>query len=234
MARNRNILQEDKHRISKILWFLYCSFLVLSIVLIFRIINIQYFWEPDPQTVEYFQPRRYESKTKPERGAIMDMNGRLLAISTPMYNIKMDCEVLEEEFKTAKTAREADSLETDWRKKARLMCDRLPEVLAKDGKTSDYYYNLIMKHRDSDSLPGRRDVLITKNIDHRTYLKLCELPLFNEGQYKSGMKKTEIETRQYPYGTLAARVIGDIRISKENPEQNSLFRLRISQDCFLT
>ena len=99
MARNRKTLQEDKHRISKILWFLYCSFLILSAVLIVRIINIQYFWEPDPQTVEYFQPRRYESKTKPERGAIMDMNGKLLAISTPMYNINMDCAVLKDEFR---------------------------------------------------------------------------------------------------------------------------------------
>ena len=235
MARltRRQQQEEDKHRISKILWYLYCTFLVLALVIIIKIVKIQYFWEPDPETVEYFQPTRYESKTKPERGAIMDMNGRLLAISTPMYNIKMDCEVLEEEFKTAKTAREADSLETDWRKKARLMCDRLPEVLAKDGKTSDYYYNLIMKHRDSDSLPGRRDVLITKNIDHRTYLKLCELPLFNEGQYKSGMKKTEIETRQYPYGTLAARVIGDIRISKENPEQNRFVGIEGEYDYIL-
>ena len=50
--------EEDKHRISKILWFLYCSFLVLSVVLILRIVNIQYFWEPDPDTVEYFQPRK--------------------------------------------------------------------------------------------------------------------------------------------------------------------------------
>ena len=90
MARRNEARQEDKHRISKILWFLYCSFLILSAILIVRIINIQYFWEPDEQTVEYFQPRRYANKTKPERGAIMDMNGKLLAISTPMYNINMD------------------------------------------------------------------------------------------------------------------------------------------------
>ena len=82
MARRSNIQkEEDRHRISKILWFLYCSFLILSAVLIVRIIDIQYFWKPDPDTVEYFQPKRHESKTKPERGAIMDMNGKLLAIS---------------------------------------------------------------------------------------------------------------------------------------------------------
>ena len=225
--------EEDKHRISKILWFLYCSFLVLSVVLILRIVNIQYFWEPDPDTVEYFQPRKYEKKTKPERGAIMDMNGKLLAISTPLYNINMDCAVLKEEFRAGKTARETDSLEREWRGKVKQLCNELPKVLAKDGKTSEYYYDLIMRNRESETLRGRRNVPITKNIDHSTYLKLCELPLIKEGQYKSGMIKTEVDTRQYPYGSLAGRVIGDVRINKENPEESRYLGIEGQYDYVL-
>ena len=225
--------EEDKHRISKILWFLYCSFLVLSVVLILRIINIQYFWEPDPDTVEYFQPRKYEKKSKPERGAIMDMNGKLLAISTPLYNINMDCAVLKEEFRAGKTPRETDSLEREWRGKVKQLCNELPKVLSKDGKTSDYYYDLIMRNRESETLRGRRNVPITKNIDHSTYLKLCELPLFKEGQYKSGMIKTEVDTRQYPYGSLAGRVIGDVRINKENPEESRYLGIEGQYDYVL-
>ena len=225
--------EEDKHRISKILWFLYCLFLILSVVLICQIINIQYIWEPDPDTLEYFQPRRYESKTKPERGAIMDMNGKLLAISTPMYNINMDCAVLKDEFKARKTARETDSLEREWRAKVKLLCNELPKVLAKDGKTSDYYYSLIIRNRESETMRGRRNVPITKNIDHSTYLKLCELPLFKEGQYKSGMIKTEVDTRQYPYGALAGRVIGDVRINRENPEESRYLGIEGTYDYHL-
>ena len=233
MAKRNKERPEDKHRISKILWFLYITFLVLSVVLIFRIIGIQYFWKPDPQTVEYFQPRRYENRTKPERGAIMDMNGKLLAISTPMYNINMDCAVLKDEFRAGKTARQTDSLEREWREKARLLCNELPKVLAKDGKTAGYYYELIMRNRESDKLRGRRNVPITRNIDHSTYLKLCELPLFNEGQFKSGMIKTEVDTRQYPYGSLAARVIGDVRINKENPEESRYLGIEGQYDYIL-
>ncbi len=233
MAKRNKERPEDKHRISKILWFLYITFLVLSVVLIFRIIGIQYFWEPDPQTVEYFQPRRYENRTKPERGAIMDMNGKLLAISTPMYNINMDCAVLKDEFRAGKTARQTDSLEREWREKARLLCNELPKVLAKDGKTAGYYYDLIMRNRESDKLRGRRNVPITRNIDHSTYLKLCELPLFNEGQFKSGMIKTEVDTRQYPYGSLAGRVIGDVRINKENPEESRYLGIEGQYDYIL-
>ena len=233
MAGRRQNKQEDQHRISKILWFLYCIFLILSVVLIVRIVDIQYFWKPDPQTVEYFQPRRYESKTKPERGAIIDMNGKLLAISTPMYNINMDCAVLKDEFRARKSAKETDSLERAWREKARRLCSELPKVLEKDGKTAEEYYSLIMRNRESETMKGRRNVTITKNIDHSTYLKLCQLPLFNEGQFKSGMIKTEVDTRQYPYGTLAGRVIGDVRINRENPEESRFLGIEGQYDYVL-
>lgn len=233
MAENRQTQPENRHRISKILWFLYCLFLVCSVILIGRIMHIQFIWEPDQQTVKYFQPKRYENKTRPERGAIMDMNGKLLAISTPMYNIHMDCAVLKDEFRNGRTAKETDSLEKIWRDKARVLCNELPKVLAKDGKTAQYYYDLIMLNRDSESLKGRRNVLITKNIDHSTYLRLCELPLFNEGQFKSGMIKTEVDTRQYPYGTLAGRVIGDVRINKENPEESRFLGIEGQYDYIL-
>ena len=228
-----DIQNEDKHRISKILWFLYCIFLIASIVLIVRVIQLQFFWEPDPQTVKYFQPTRFQKKTQPERGSIMDMNGKLLAISTPMYNINMDCAVLKDEHNARKTARETDSLERIWKAKAKKLSNELPRVLAKDGKTSDYYYNLIIKNRESDKMKGRRNVPITKNIDHSTYLQLCELPLFNEGQYKSGMKKEEVDTRQYPYGTLASRVIGDVRINKESPKESRYLGIEGQYDYIL-
>lgn len=233
MAGKEKTQNEDRFRISRILWFLYCFFLLASVVIIGRIAYLQFVWEPDQNTVKYFQPTRYESKTKPERGAIMDMNGKLLAISTPMYNINMDCTVLKEDFELKYSKEKGDSLEKEWRRKAKELSRELPKVLAKDGKTADYYYDLIMRNRDSKDLKGRKNVLITKNIDHDTYTRLCELPLFREGQFKSGMIKTEIETRQYPYGKLAGRVIGDIRISKENPEENRYLGVEGQYDYIL-
>lgn len=226
-------IQEDRHRISRILWFLYCFFLVASLVLICRIVQIQFFWEPDSQTVSYFQPKKYSSRTKPERGSIMDMNGKLLAISTPMYNINMDCTILKEDFRIGHTARETDSLERVWLGKAYELSRMLPSVLAKDGRNQQYYYQLILRNRQSDTLRGRKNVPITKNIDHETYLRLCELPLFNEGQFKSGMIKTEVETRQYPYGKLASRVIGDVRINRENPEESRFLGIEGKYDYIL-
>ena len=232
METRKDIQKKEANRVSKILWVLYCLFLVLSVVLIVKISYLQFTWEPDQALVKYFQPKRYRQIEKPERGAIMDCNGKLLAISTPMYNINMDCTVRKEEFEMAKTARKRDSLEKDWKAKAWRLSQELPKVLAKDGKNAEYYYNLIISNRDSD-LKGRKNVPITKNIDHETYLRLKELPLFNEGQFKSGMIKKEIETRQYPYGELAARVIGDVRINKEHPEESRFLGIEGQYDYIL-
>lgn len=218
MIKDRDIQKtDDGLRISRLLRRMYWFFLFLSVVIIGQIINLQARWEPDSNLVRYFQPTRYEQKDAPERGMIMDRNGNLLAISTPMYDINMDCTVLLEDFARAKTQRKRDSLEKDWMDKARRLSYELPKVLAKDGHDADYYYNLIRTNRYSKK-GGRKNVPITKNIDHSTYLKLRSLPLFNEGQFKSGMIKKDVESRQYPYGSLAGRVIGDVKINKENPE----------------
>ena len=230
--RNERDIRKKQDWISILLWVFYCVFLVLSVVIIGKIVKIQYGWEPDAEYVRYFQPKHELVITKPERGAILDHNGKLLAISTPMYNINMDCTVRKEEFAKIKDTRKRDSLENDWKRKARLLSRELPKVLVKDGKDADYYYNLIISHRDSN-LKGRKNVPITKNIDHQTYLKLKALPLFNEGQFKSGMIKTEIETRQYPYGELAGRVIGDVRINKENPEESRYMGIEGQYDYIL-
>lgn len=218
--RERNTQMEDKHRISKTLWYFYCVFVALSIILIGRIFYIQFLWEPDQKTVSYFHPSKDKNVIKPERGSIKDCNGKLLAISTPMYDIYMDCAVLKEDFEKQKDAIRRDTLERNWRRKAHALCTELPKLLEEEGKDASYYYNLIMTNRDSEKKAGRRHVLITKGIDHATLLKLRQLPLFREGKYKSGLIEEKVETRQYPYGTLAARVIGDIKIDPRNPEIN--------------
>lgn len=230
--RTSGDIHKKQDWISILLWIFYCGFLVLSVIIIGKMIKIQFFWEPDTDYVRYFQPKHELVTTKPERGTIMDHNGKLLAISTPMYNINMDCTVRKDEFAKVKDPRKRDSLENDWKRKARMLSKGLPAVLEKDGKTAEYYYNLIISNRDSN-LKGRKNVPITKNIDHQTYLKLKELPLFKEGQFKSGMIKTEIETRQYPYGELAGRVIGDVRINKDNPEESRYLGIEGQYDYIL-
>lgn len=222
MATEMDKKKKEEYRTSRTLWYLYCLFLVLSLVILGKIVYLQLFWEPSKETskLKYYQPRKYEHKIEPERGAIIDCNGKLLAYSTPMYNIHLDCQVLKKELAAGKVEiGKKDSIsEGDWRRLAKQMCSKLPEVL-QNGRTADDYYKEIISNRDSETKQGRRNMLIVKGIDHNTLLKLQELPLINLGQFRSGIIIRKDETRQYPYGDLARRVIGDVKVDPDNPDE---------------
>ena len=203
MANNKDI--NDRLKTSKILWYLYWGFIAASIVLLVQIINLKVFWEPEPQTAWRFRPSKRHEIIKPERGAILDHNGKLIAVSTPMYDIYMDCTVLKTKF--AKDKKDGKKNEEEWKNKARQLAAGLPEVLSKDGKSADYYKKLILDGRKLN----RQYVPITKSIDHSTLLKLKTLPLFNETQYRGGLIVEKQDTRQYPYQSLARSVVGYVK-----------------------
>ncbi len=233
MATERNIGDKEQHRTSRTLWFLYCLFLILSVVLMGRIVYLQFIWDPNDETIylHHFQPRKYMHEIEPERGAIMDCNGRLLAFSTPMYNVNMDCTILKDDY--AKDDKEGKQKEAKWREEAKKMAFGMAEVLKEDGKDGNWYYNLIITNRDSKTASGRKNKPIAKNIDHSTLLKLQELPLFCEGQFKSGMIIRKVDTRQYPYGELARRVIGDVKVDPKDPEANRFVGIEGQYDHIL-
>lgn len=201
----------DKLRTSKILWYLYWVFILAAIVLLVQIINLKVFWEPEPQTAWRFRPTKKKEILKPERGSIIDHNGKLIAVSTPMYDIYMDCTVLKSKF--AKDEKDGKKNEEKWKDKARKLSAQLPTVLSKDEKDATYYRKLILGGRNLN----RKYVHITSGIDHETLLKLKTLPLFNEGPYKGGMIVERQDSRQYPYKSLARSVIGYV---KNNDEKN--------------
>ena len=224
---------DNRHRISRGLWTVYCLFLLLSVVIIGKIIYIQFIWEPDQKTLSYFTPDNHKEKIKPERGTITDYNGRLLAISTPLYTIHMDCHILKRDLAHGKVKVGKDSIsERDWRKMAMEMCQELPGII-QDGRTADDFYNTIILNRDSNTKKGRRNVLIAKEIDHSTLLKMKKLPLFRHGRYVSGLKESREETRKYPYGDLGKRIIGDIRIDSNDPTRNRFVGIEGQYDYIL-
>ena len=69
-------------------------FLIAALMIIGKIAYLQFIWKPDAKYVSYFQPKRDKNEIEPQRGSLLDHNGQLLALSTPMYNVYMDCYVL--------------------------------------------------------------------------------------------------------------------------------------------
>lgn len=206
MAGKRNI-QADKsgERIGKWLLLFYIVCLVLSVVIVIRIVHIQVSYKVDPSIAYLFKPKNVKKALNPQRGDILAMDGRLLAMSTPMYQIHMDCTVLKEEFK------DEPEKEKEWRKGARALSDSLSRIY-KD-KSGDEYYNLIISSRQD----GGKYVKIGGVIDHETLQQVKGLPLFKEGAYRGGIIVEQRDTRQYPYGTLARRTIGYV---KDNSRSN--------------
>jgi cell division protein FtsI (penicillin-binding protein 3) len=190
-------------------------FLCMAVAIIGKIAYLQFIWEPDPRYVKYFQPKKDKNEIDPQRGSIIDYKGKLLAMSTPMYNVYMDCYIMKEEYALMKDKEKGAKKEQEWISKAQQLADKLPEVLKEEGRNAAYYRDLILTGRRNK----RRYVAIAKDIDHSTLLELKKLPLFCEGRNQSGMIIEEEETRQYPYDGLARRVIGYVR---NNSDTNAL------------
>ena len=200
----------DNRRPSRVLMYFYLFFLALSIVAAVKIYIIQNVWEPNPKFVKEFLPSKHLEQTQPREGSILDHNGKVLAISTPLYNVFMDCCVQKEHY--AKDEKHGTEKEEKWLRKADTLAGGLARVLKKQGKDSLHYRSLIRESRAK----GRRHVTIVKGVDHRTVEQLKKLHLFKEAAHKGGLIVEPVHNRMQPYEGIAGRIIG--YVNKNNPE----------------
>lgn len=91
MDENKDIRGKNKE--SKIVWFIYLAFIVCACVVLVRIVYIKCCFRDSDPYLKYYTARSSKVKLAPIRGNIISSDGRLLAISTPMYQIFMDCAV---------------------------------------------------------------------------------------------------------------------------------------------
>ncbi|MBO8444527.1 MAG: transpeptidase family protein [Bacteroidetes bacterium] len=194
-----------KDRAGMLLFGIYLLCLVFSVVLVVRVLYIQFVFKPDPEMAKYFTPKSRKETIEPARGSIFAHDGRLLASSVPMYQIYMDCTVLKEIHDANKDKEKGRELENKWLGKAR----ELSASLAKEygDRSSQEYYDLIVSGRRN----GRKYVKIGGEIDHSRLQRVKQFPLFNEGGYKGGIIIEKHDTRKYPYESLARRVIGYVK-----------------------
>lgn len=221
-----NGTRKNRERISVILYTLYLILLAGSALLILRIIGIQLFFHPDDKIKDALTPAVVAKTIDPARGNIIDCQGRLLALTTPTYQIYMDCTVLKEEIEAKMNSRiarakgdplkiadakaEAEQREAEWLSKAKELSVELAKTFP--GKTSDYFYQLIRDGRAKN----RKYVKIGTPVDRNTRNEIMEFPLYRDGRYKSGLIFEQDYVRKYPYGKLARRTIGFVRNNKSD------------------
>lgn len=194
---------------SRFLWYLYLGFTLCAFVIIGRIAYIQLVFRNSDPYLKYYRTQNNRKELEPVRGAILASDGRLLAISTPMYQIYMDCTVRKAEFAGKKNS--GQEKEEEWRNKAAQLSKGLAAIYG--DRSADSWFKAIMDGRKN----GSRYLKIGGPVDHETLQKIKALPLFCEGANKGGIIVDKIDTRQYPYGSLARRVIGYV---KDNSRSN--------------
>ena len=197
-------------RIVRLMYVLYLCFVLGAVVLVGRIIQLQLTYRPNPKIAYLFHPRSIRQTLDPERGSILAEDGRLIAMSTPMYQIYMDCAVQKKEY--AGMGEKGYKLEKEWQAKADTLAQGLSRLYG--DKTAAEYRKLILDGREA----GRRYVRIGHQIDHGMLQKVKQLTLFRDGQNTGGMMVEKIDTRQYPYESLARRTVGYVKDNSRTGE----------------
>jgi len=176
-------------------YFLYIFVAVAMLVVIGRIIAIQYgdvapapaIAMGDTTNVNDI-PTRVDS-ILPMRGRILSDDGSDLVTSIPLYNLHIDFSVISD-----KLFKEVDSLA--WN-----LSLVFPE------RTADEWHRAMLKaHADqSQYFP------IQNNVKYNVLQKVRNFPILREGKYKGGFIEEKMSKRQMPYGLLAERTLGSKR-----------------------
>ena len=204
--------KREMDRISMILLFIYIVVLLIGALIVVKLIYIEKSWEPDKSIAKYFLPPAEKYTIAPDRGAIIGCGGEILAMSTPMYELRMDCTVRKEYFqKKMRKNPTGDNLEQQWQDKAKAFSEGFAKVMNMDASA---IFKSIMDGRRK----GNKYLRLGTDIDRGTLLKLESLPLMEEGRYKSGIIVEKHDSRKYPYGTLARRTIGYVKDNSSQKE----------------
>lgn len=197
-----------KDRIGFLLYIGYVFFLIAAVVIVFRILYIQYVYSPNERMVKLFRPKSKEQILIPKRGSIISDNGMLLAMSIPVYQIYMDCSVGKKDFSKISSPEEKVNAKADeekWLGKAKGLAKGLSKIYG--DRSAEEYYTLIFRSRKNN----KSYVKIGYPVDYNVLQSLKALPLFCENRNTGGMIVERRDTRQYPYGTLARRTIGYVK-----------------------
>lgn len=180
-----------------ILWrvaIVYLFMVFFGIAIFGRILYLQ-FVEKDKWAVNSVAAPIREVPIYSTRGDIYSADGRVLALSVPFYEIRMDFTV--ESLTSDVFYSEIDALS---RKLASLFGDR----------SADRYKRDLIKARKSH----RQYFLVKDDVSYDQMLKAKEFPIFERGRFKGGVRFIQDAKRIRPNGYLAARTIGSTNKSE--------------------
>ena len=165
---------------------LYLIIVLISIGLVAKIIKVQQFSLAINTTS---QPRYF--KVEAPRGNIIADDGALLAISMPLYDVRLDMSVMDKKLFNSSLS-ELSSLLAD---------------LFKDKTNKEYELFL----RSSKEAKKNKYILLRNKVTHNELNALKKMPVLDLGQNKGGLIAEQRPNRERPFGLLAQRTVGVLR-----------------------
>lgn len=130
---------------------------------------------------------------KPNRGNILSSDGKLMASSLPEYRIYMD-------FKAGGITK--DTMLVNHLDE---ICEGLHKIFPKQSAAQ------FKAHLQKGRRQGSRNYLIyPERISYIQYKEAKRLPVFNLNKYRGGFHEQIYNQRKKPFGSLAARTLGDL------------------------
>ncbi len=191
MASRKRRLKPNKKilkRMQRKLWFMFGAVCILFVILIGRIMYIQH-TSGDKYEKIVLSQQHYDSTIIPfQRGDIVDSRGTVLATSVDVYNVILDCKVL-----NGNDEKHEGSVKAT----VNLVADCFSEIDKEKIETQ------LEKH------PKSQYYVLAKKVPYEEMAKFEELKADESNKDKIyGIWFEKEYIRQYPYGTLAASTIG--------------------------
>ena len=142
---------------------------------------------------------------RPNRGNILSADGKLMASSLPEYRIYMD-------FKAG-----GHQKDTMLMNHLTEICEGLHKIFP-DRSVAQFKSHLLKGRKK-----GSRNYLIyPKRISYIQYKEAKRLPVFNLNKYKGGFHELAYNQRKKPFGSLAARTLGDVYADTAQGAKNGI------------
>jgi len=165
----------------------YLGVLLIGLLILGKAIHLQLF-EKEEWAQEENSTVRHKV-IEPNRGNIYSSDGRLLAVSVPYYEIRMD-------FRSESFTRNIfDAGVTELSKSL--------SGLFADRHWTEYKRDLVREHEK-----GNRFYLVKRNVTYTQLQQVKKFPIFKLGRYQGGVRYVQINRRIPPYGRLAKRTVG--------------------------
>ena len=181
-------MTDERKNIHRRFYLVYFITVLFGMLIIFRVVYIQSVEGEYLRELSRNSTMRYES-IDAIRGNICADDGRLLATSVPIYEIRMDLsrQVIPDDIFN----RGIDSLSL---RLSQLFRDRSP---------AQYRSALSNARRNNE-----RYFLVKRNVSYNQLNAMRDFPIFRLGRYRGGLIVIERSRREMPYRTMGARTIG--------------------------